>query len=127
MNISNDRYEQALLRAKHQIQSGLPLTAKSVRGYGGIALLDCSWGLCSTSSDVWDDLSGVHIRLHPWQRCPLDVRSSVEQGQSFDQHHLQNCFYSCRLFTGSLKERAVTRENVIKWYDSRIETIYGNR
>lgn len=123
-----ERYVAAMMRIRSRILLGLAMTAEDDTTIGSKSTA-CSWGLCSddqaswpdAEDHLWPDQFAKHKRVAPkylqeGQLCPLDRREPAEAS-------LQGCFFTCRVFKPKKGDAPLTRENVIKFYHHRIDSV----
>lgn len=120
-HLTDERYFEALIRFRDQIQQGLKLEGWD-SDIPGDKDTQCSWGLCSKDPMMWPDAEDhmwpdqfeKHGRSAPNYRtedqfCPLSQNKTTT-----------GCFYDCRFFQGKTR---LTRDEALAKYNTRIKEL----
>ena len=119
MYLSRAQWFHAMKRLRQLIVKGRPLTGFDDTTIG-CKDTQCHWGMCGRTKEVWEDDCRMwpdrpveHAVKYspPGALCPLDRRESGGP---------QGCFFSCRYFSPKKGDEKLTKEFVIKLFDSRL-------
>lgn len=123
MSLTDEEYLATLKRNRNRIANSLPLVAINDQ---------CSWGLCSRDSDLWND-KNMHIPssggngilpkfLGPGHKCPMDARKDGGD----------HCVENCRVFQPSVNKKwphgsVPDRGEALALYDVEISRMEGKK